>query len=287
MENNTKYASNGAIEMIRVRDFYANITRDIEIERSPNLFLPDDWTKGFAQGLKNVFKSIPGFYNSTVLEIGVGTGINMAGLLSLPCPPARFIGTDISQEAINASSALALRERWNVTLSQSDLLCNVSDDILANVDYIVGCIPQVPAPASINLMDIDNFAHYYESKGTHWDDIGLALNAALLQQAAERAPHAAIILNLSGRPGIKCLQRLFIENRYKKPFICNVTMVKQHHGTSLAAFAVMENNGRDAFEFFEDKDGKIPICASAAEQRRLDGKDVYHYVYVLIGVPLV
>jgi methylase of polypeptide subunit release factors len=271
------------MESVSLRDFYDTATRDINIEHPLNLFYPDAWTKAFAEGLKKVAKHTPTFGNNTILEVGVGIGINMAGLLCSPCPPAVFIGTDISKHAIVASSLLALREGWNVTLLQSNLLHDVSDDVLAKVDYIVGCIPQVPAPPKINLSDSDKLAHYYEPQGTQWDAFGLGLNAALLQQAAERAPQAFVMLNLSGRPGINRLKSLFMENGYKEPTICYSTMVEQHQETSLAAFATMEDNGQEPFEFFQDKDGKIPICASAAEKRRLAGKQVYHQIYVLLA----
>jgi hypothetical protein len=62
-------------------------------------------------------------------------------------------------------------------------------------------------------------------------------------------------------------------------------MVEQHHETSLAPFATMENNGHELFEFFEDSDGKIPVSATIAERRRLEGKEVYHRIYVFIASP--
>jgi len=286
-ENTLNIALNNTTKSIHLRDFYENAVCDIKINRPHNLFFPDAWTHAFAQGLQNIATETLGFGNSTILEVGVGIGINMAGLLSMRDPPVDFVGTDICEDAIAASSLLAHKEGWDITLLQSDLLNDVPNQVLAKVNYIFACIPQVPASSKMNLKDDDNFAHYYEPTGTKWDKFGLGLNAALLQQTAERAPHAFVVLNLSGRPGLKRLKSLFTHHGYKAPIICYQTMVEQHHETSLAAFATMEQNGSEPFEFFEDEEGQIPTCATVAEQRRLVGKKVYHRIYVLIAPPIL
>ena len=283
IEDTINIAPKDTVQYVSLRDFYDNATRDIKIECTSNLFSPDDWTKAFAQGLKNVMKHAPSFGNSTILEVGVGIGINMAGLLCLPHPPASFVGTDFSAHAIMTSTSLALKEGWNVTLLQSDLLRDIPHYLLSKVDYIVACIPQVPASPKLNLVKNDNMAHYYEPTGTHWDNFGLGLNAALLQQTANRAPQAFVVLNLGGRPGIKRLKSLFTQNGYREPLILYQTMVKQHQETSLAAFAAMEDDGQEPFELFKDEAGSIPICASTAEKRRMLGEEVYHSIYVLMA----
>jgi hypothetical protein len=90
----------GAMKSVNLCDFYDNVMHDIIIDRPSNLFFPDAWTKTFARGFKNVVEHTPYFTTNTILEVGIGIGINMAGLMCIPCPVARFTGTNISGDAI-------------------------------------------------------------------------------------------------------------------------------------------------------------------------------------------
>ena len=267
-----------SIEKVSLRSFYANAA-DIEIERPSDLFLPDTWTRVFATGLQKD-KTLSG---GKVLEIGVGTGVNLAGLLTIPNRPTDFVGTDLCNNAVHASKKLAAAHGLNAKLLASDLLNEVPDDILKNRTHIVACIPQVPA--DIDLTACDNAAHYYNPTGSNWDKDGLGLNARLLEQVARRAPKAHVTLNLAGRPGIERLHGLFYFHG-REPQLLHAETVPQHAGTSLAPLARKEANGHAPFEFFADKKGLQPLNATEAEARRLVEAPVFHKVYVITSRPI-
>lgn len=258
-------------------EFYPDVSRNIIIPRPSDLFLPDQWTKVFARGLLT-----RDFAGKSVLEVGVGTGINMAGFLERRHPVASYIGTDICDKAVYASGILAVDNGWDVELMTSDLLTNVPDSLLQNVENIFACIPQVPTER--DLTQGDNFAHYYKGTGSYWDSYGLGLNSALIKQATQRAPQAELTLNLSGRPGIDKLRELF-DYHGRLGDVAYEEMVPQHEGTSVASLARMEGNGHADFEFYGDEGGHEKINAAEAERRRVDGTPVFHKIYVLTAQP--
>lgn len=271
-------------DTVHLREFYPD-AGDITIERPSDLFLPDIWTKVFARGLRRAANIYNDVANSRILEVGVGTGVNMAGMLTIPCPPRDFIGTDICNNAVSASGRLARDNGWNVRLIASDLLDQVPQDLLNDVTHIVACIPQVPATQTLDITQGDNFAHYYEPTGTNWDEHGLGLNAKLLEQAGKRAPRAAITLNLAGRPCIERLKNMFTHYS-RSPEIVHEETVQQHAGTSLASLAAKEKAGHSPFEFFADPAGAHVLSATQAESRRVVGTTIYHKVYVVTAKPL-
>lgn len=269
----------GTTHVVQLSDFYPDAARNISIPRSSNLFLPDQWTQVFAKGLLT-----RNFEGRKVLEVGVGTGINMAGLLASFTPPRHYIGTDICDTAVSASRILAGVHGWDTATKviQSNLLQDLPDDVLSDVDHIIACIPQVPSDKPLN--EGDNYAHYYKGNGSYWDQYGLGLNSRLLKQAWDRAPQAHITLNLSGRPGIQKLNELFEYNdRFAN--VAYEEMVAQHAETSVESLAAMERNGHLPFEFFADPDGHAKIGAIEAERRRINGDGVFHKVYVLTTEP--
>lgn len=258
--------------VVSLKDFYHKAS-NIEVPCRSDLFEPDHWTRTLAEGLQKVNLS-----GKNVLEVGIGVGINMAGLMTAKNPPASFIGGDIREDAIKLSQALAKKYSLPAICQYSDLLLNISQENLEIIDQIFACIPQVPA--CLDLNENDNAAHYYRPDGNSWDDYGLGLNAKLLKQATERAPQAGIILNFSGRPGEKTLKTLFNECG-RIPNILHESIVPQHKGTSLASLAEMEGNGHSNFEFFSDPKAKIQISASDAEDRRIKNQPVFHKIYVM------
>jgi methylase of polypeptide subunit release factors len=265
---------------VRLRDFYRTAA-DIYIPTRPNLFLPDEWARIFATGLQKLPQK-PRFTKGRVLEVGPGTGLNDAGMLTMEGGPEEVIASDICSEAVHATNRVGQEHGLRLTAVQSDLLTDIDNHTLSTIDHIVACIPQVPAPGTIVLTDRDNFAHYYTPKGktSYWDHIGLGLNAGLLEQSTERAPQAAITLNLSGRPGINRLLHFF--ERHRRPAeVLYSEMVPQHHGTSLQSLAEKEIKGTEPFEFFKDIEGQQQIGAQEAEKRRLANEPLFHKVYVM------
>lgn len=266
---------------VRLRTFYPD-AKDMGFTRPSNLFLSDEWTKIFAAGLIKLSGSETDFTKAHVLEVGVGVGTNILGLMTSPKPPASFIGTDICDNAIRFCRGLPDIRRHNVRLQTSDLLSDIPKENLSKLDYIVACIPQVPFEG--DLTQGDNFAHYYPPTGSNWDAFGLGLNAKLLEQAKDLTPSAQVVLNLSGRPGIERLKDLFNQFGFE-PSVLHEAIVPQHKETSLASLASAEEKGADAFEFFRDPGAHEKICAVEAEGRRTAGQPLYHKIYVIRGEP--
>lgn len=266
---------------VQLRDFYPRARKDITVPRPSNLFLPDGWTSVLARGLSHIT-----FKDQHVLEVGVGTAINLAGLLTHAFDaPSRFTGTDICNDAITAARQLADREELAAELLVSDLLADVPDTTLATVTHIFACIPQVPKPADVDLSEGDAVAHYYEPSGSAWDDFGLGLNSELIAQATARAPQAALTLNLSGRPGIERLQQLFAAHG-RDAIVLHEEIVSQHAETSLEAFAALEAAGHEAFGFYSDAAAADRISATEAEERRINKRPVFHKIHVMSARPL-
>ncbi|MCC7305357.1 MAG: 50S ribosomal protein L11 methyltransferase [Alphaproteobacteria bacterium] len=267
-------------ETVSLRDFYQQAA-NVRVPTNPNLFMPDSWGKIFAKGLTCLSQK-PAFADAHVLEVGVGTGINALGIMTSPGAPQHYTGTDICKNAVDATTHLAKANGLhNITAIQSDLLKDVPDVTLANARHIVACIPQVPETNNAKILCGDGFAHYYNPNGRpeDWNHFGLGLNAALIQEATERAPHASITLNLAGRPGIERLAQMF-EAYGRKAEILHVQMVPQHAETKLTSLADLERLGVSNFEFYKDEKGTQPIGAVEAEERR-EKESLFHNVYVL------
>lgn len=263
------------ISSVALTDFY-NSAAEATIPCHTELFVPDEWTKIFAFGLQEIR-----LQGQIALEVGVGIGVNMAGLMTSQNVPAHFYGTDISTKAIEVSTTLARLLNINATLLRSNLLQDLDKQKLKQVGAVIACIPQVPA--DLDLSENDNSAHYYTPLGNCWDDYGLGLNAALIEQATEKSPFASITLNLCGRPGINKLIQMF-EEFDRSSEIIHSAVIPQHTGTSLASLVHMEENGHLPFEFFKDPNGNHHITAAEAEKRR--GVDeVYHKIYVIHSAP--
>ena len=263
------------VTQVRLREFYKQSADIIIPTDNSKVYLPDhSWTETFAEGLQRCALT-----ESSVLEVGVGSGINMAGLMLVPYPPRDFIGLDIADDAVSASRVVAKANRIGATLMQSDLLSNVGDSTLRGVDHIIGCIPQVPRHKG-EMHDDRELSDYYEETGIKEDAFGLGLVARLLDQAADRAPQAQITLNVAGRPGEQRINELFADRAMRhRSLHCRV--VKQDAGTCLASLAEIEEQTGMDFRFYADASGYEGINAREAEARRTAGIDIFHKLYVI------
>lgn len=272
------------------------------IEIPPFAFKPDEWSKAFLRGLSKIDVN-----DKELLEIGVGTGINVIYLLLARSPRSIAI-SDIDKRCV----PLACRNiRRNVhTFYREEAFSGgplvhypttekvfpyTGSKDLANwlgtddcFDIVYGCLPQVVLPKEKRIEDDDAVAHYYE-KDHYPSDFGiygLALNDLLLQQVH---PHlkagGSVVLNLSGRSGQETLEQLFRRNGFK-PKLLHQELIAQHAGTSLESLVTLEVATGRKFEFFADSEAKEPLNATQAEARRIKGEPVFHRIYVYQGIRL-
>lgn len=251
-------------------------------------FIPDGWSLTLLRGLGKLAHT---WSEKCIWEVGVGTGINIAALKYFTLN-ARWYFSDYNPKCVplamenilhvhpeDGTELFPLEGSWDLVTPPKE-----GNGLPPSVDIIFGCLPQVPA--EIDLAVGDRIAHYYHPSNypeAHLNAIGLGLNEALLKRAKSvlRLP-GLVILNLSGRPGIKRLFRLFYEAGYA-PWVVHQENVPQHRGTSLATLATLESHGQENFEFFSDSAGNLRINAREAEMRRVAGKEVFHNIYVIAG----
>jgi len=276
--------------LINVNDILpSNFEGDCDIEIPEYAFHPDQWSKAFLRGLSRL--DVEG---KNVAEIGVGTGVNVIYLLRTGRPRSIHFS---DKDARLAPLAL---ENITKVLSPSEYdgkvfpktgerdLADWCENFHQKIDLVYACIPQVILPHGSSINDGDNLAHYYES-GKYDSDLhlyGLGLNDVLLAQAREFLPQGgSAVLNLGGRPGRKKLENLFRKNGFH-PELIHQEMIAQHTGTSLDSLCALETATGHDFEFFADEDGKEPLNALAAEERRANGIPVFHRIYVYQGIKL-
>lgn len=277
---------------VKLREFYEN-SQEILIPVIPTVFIPDGWTRAFASGLSTQVNS-GAWAGKHVLEVGVGSFINGAGIMTSPNAPKQFTGIDITDDSVSASRELIVQNNipGDILILKeekfTDVLVVPTDERIKNVSKVVACIPQVPMTeeelaAFDKNVDGGGGSHAYIPDGNHeeWEPYGLGLNARLLEESAKRIPEAEVILNLCGRPSRELLQDFFDAHGRQAEFL-HEEMVSQHPGTDLTSLAQIESKtGRD-FEFFANRAGTEKLTASQAEERR--GKQpVFHKIYVVKG----
>ncbi len=260
------------------------------IEVPPYGFVPDNWSRALLRGLEKL--DVAG---KTILEPGVGSGINAAYLANRPKhdrPKALWAG-DYDRRmapvaARNADRLLTPDERSTIHLCEGELsLIAWAERHNVRPDIVYGCLPQVPCPKSVHLGDGDSYSHYYEvdHHEAEIDDFGLGLQRLLLLEAKELlAKNGSVVLNLGGRPGRDLLMNMFEKNGFL-PEVLHAEIVQQHEGTKLEPLAKREHVMKDVtgheFEFFCDPEGNEPINATEALKRRNAGLHVYHSIYVV------
>lgn len=246
-------------------------------------FRPDQWSAAFLRGLRRCAKDWRG---RRLWEVGVGTGLSLI-LLGKWVEDALWYYSDFDERcvplarqnletAVGGLAAYPLEGAW-------DLLTPPDGRIAPEVDVIFGCLPQVPVVH--NGFAPDWIAHYYDPvryPKAQFHALGLGLIETLLTQAREiLMPSGSVVLNLSGRPGLKRLKTLFRFCGYEAAVIYE-EMIPQHRGTSLASLAALEGAGHPDFEFFADLQGQVAISARQAEERR-GRSPIFHKIYVMQG----
>lgn len=266
----------------------ANFSLDGECIRIPNwAFTPDQWSRTFLLGLTKIAST----WNGKVWEVGVGTGINIAVLRKQATKVQWYfsdydhrcttLATDNIRRFNRSRMGLhPLKGSWDLVSPPKGTTIRAP-----KVNVIFGCLPQVPSETDLSIGD--RRAHYYNPgryREAHLNSLGLGLNEALLQRAkGVLQPGGTVILNLSGRPGLRKLKVLFEEAGYRSRVVYEET-IPQHVDTSLSSLAALEKEGHhDDFEFFENPSCSNRISAEVAETRRVKNQPVFHKIYVMAG----
>ncbi|KAK2665889.1 hypothetical protein Ddye_004463 [Dipteronia dyeriana] len=253
----------------------------------PSIFIPEDWSFTFYEGLNRHADSI--FKDKTVAELGCGNGwISIA--IADKWLPSKVYGLDINPRAIKISwinlYLNALDEKGQpiydeekktlldrVEFYESDLLSYCRDNDM-QLERIVGCIPQIlnPNPDAMSQMIAENaseeFLHslsnYCALQGFVEDQFGLGLIARAVEEGiAVIKPLGIMIFNMGGRPGQGVCKRLF----ERRGFCINKlwqTKILQAADTDISALVEIEKNSPHRFEFFMGLSGDQPICARTA-----------------------
>ncbi|KAM0046734.1 putative methionine S-methyltransferase [Helianthus debilis subsp. tardiflorus] len=253
----------------------------------PSIFMPEDWSFTFFEGLNRHPDSI--FKDRTVAELGCGNGwISIA--IADKWLPSKVYGLDINPRAVKISwinlylnafdeNGQPVFDQENKTLLdrvefyESDLLSYCRDNHI-ELERIVGCIPQIlnPNPDAMSKIITENaseeFLHslsnYCALQGFVEDQFGLGLIARAVEEGIDIIkPMGIMIFNMGGRPGQGVCQRLF-ERRGLCVNKLWQTKILQASDTDISALVEIEKNNPHRFEFFMGLVGDQPICARTA-----------------------
>ncbi|GFY89265.1 methionine S-methyltransferase [Actinidia rufa] len=269
----------------------------------PSIFIPEDWSFTFYEGLNRHPDSI--FKDKTVCELGCGNGwISIA--IAEKWLPLKVYGLDINPRAVKISwinlylNALddngqpvydeegkTLLDR--VEFHESDLLAYCRDNHI-ELERIVGCIPQIlnPNPDAMSKMITENaseeFLHslsnYCALQGFVEDQFGLGLIARAVEEGISVIkPLGIMIFNMGGRPGQRVCKRLF-ERRGLRVNKIWQTKILQAADTDISALVEIEKNSPHRFEFFMGLGGDKPICARTAWAYGKTGGRISHALSV-------
>ncbi|CAH9112051.1 unnamed protein product [Cuscuta epithymum] len=269
----------------------------------PSIFIPEDWSFTFYEGLNRHPDSI--FEDKTVAELGCGNGwISIA--IAEKWSPLKVYGLDINPRAIKISwinlylNALddngepiydaekkTLLDR--VEFHESDLLGYCIDNNI-ELERIVGCIPQIlnPNPDAMSKMITENaseeflfsLSNYCVLQGFVEDQFGLGLIARAVEEGISVIkPMGIMIFNMGGRPGQGVCKRLF-ERRGLHVTKLWQTKILQAADTDISALVEIEKNSPHRFEFFMGLVGDQPICARTAWAYGKSGGRISHALSV-------
>ncbi|XP_051145100.1 methionine S-methyltransferase-like [Andrographis paniculata] len=269
----------------------------------PSIFVPEDWSFTFYEGLNRHPDSI--FNDKTVAELGCGNGwISIA--IAEKWSPLKVYGLDINPRAVKISwinlYLNALDEKGQpvydsekktlldrVEFYESDLLSYCRDNQI-ELERIVGCIPQIlnPNPDAMSKMITENaseeflyaLSNYCALQGFVEDQFGLGLIARAVEEGISVIkPLGIMIFNMGGRPGQAVCKRLF-ERRGLLVDKLWQTKILQAADTDISALVEIEKNSPHRFEFFMGLVGDQPICARTAWAYAKSGGQISHALSV-------
>ncbi|KAK9217139.1 hypothetical protein WN943_005764 [Citrus x changshan-huyou] len=259
----------------------------------PSIFIPEDWSFTFYEGLNRHPDSI--LKDKTVAELGCGNGwITIA--IAEKWLPSKVYGLDINPRAIRISwinlYLNALDEKGQpiydaekktlldrVEFHESDLLAYCRDHDI-QLERIVGCIPQIlnPNPDAMSKIITENaseeflysLSNYCALQGFVEDQFGLGLIARAVEEGiGVIKPSGIMIFNMGGRPGQGVCKRLFERRGFRVDKLWQTKILQASEpffasDTDISALVEIEKNSPHRFEFFMGLSGDLPICARTA-----------------------
>ncbi|XP_066362787.1 methionine S-methyltransferase-like isoform X6 [Miscanthus floridulus] len=269
----------------------------------PSIFIPEDWSFTFYEGLNRHPDSI--FRDKTVAELGCGNGWISIALAEKWCP-SKVYGLDINPRAVKIAwinlylnalddDGLPIYDGEGKTLLdrvefyESDLLSYCRDNKI-ELDRIVGCIPQIlnPNPEAMSKIVTENsseeflysLSNYCALQGFVEDQFGLGLIARAVEEGISVIkPSGIMVFNMGGRPGQGVCERLFQRRGFRITKLWQ-TKIMQAADTDISALVEIEKNSRHRFEFFMDLVGDQPICARTAWAYLKSGGRISHALSV-------
>ncbi|MCL7047392.1 hypothetical protein MKW94_003730 [Papaver nudicaule] len=277
--------------------------KTLKMMEIPSIFIPEDWSYTFYEGLNRHHDSI--FKDRSVAELGCGNGwISIA--LAQKWSPSKVYGLDINPRAIKVANINlylnALDENGQLIYDQekkslldrvefheSDLLSYCRDHNL-QLERIVGCIPQIlnPNPEAMSKLITENasedflyaLSNYCAHQGFVEDQFGLGLVAKAVEEGISVIkPMGIMIFNIGGRPGQGVCKRLFERRGFQITELWQ-TKVIQAADTDISALVEIEANSHHRFEFFMGLVGDQPICARTAWAYGKAGGEISHALSV-------
>ncbi|GAA0168693.1 methyltransferase [Lithospermum erythrorhizon] len=250
----------------------------------PSIFLPENWSFTFYEGLNRHPDSI--FRDRTVAELGCGNGwISIA--IAEKWSPSKVYGLDINPRAVKISWINLYLNAMNdngeviyddekktlldrVEFYESDLLSYCRDHKI-ELERIVGCIPQIlnPNPDAMSKLITENaseeflysLSNYCALQGFVEDQFGLGLIARAVEEGIQVIkPMGIMIFNMGGRPGQAVCMRLFQRRGLHVNKLWH-TKILQAADTDISALVEIEKSSPHRFEFFMGLVGDQPICA--------------------------
>ncbi|KAM0836205.1 hypothetical protein ACQ4PT_062466 [Festuca glaucescens] len=231
----------------------------------PSIFIPEDWSFTFYEGLNRHPDSI--FRDKTVAELGCGNGWISIARAEKWCP-SKVYGLDINPRAIKIAGinlylnafdddGLPIYDSEGKTLLdrvefyESDLLSYCRDNKI-ELDRIVGCIPQIlnPNPEAMSKIVSENsseeflysLSNYCALQGFVEDQFGLGLIARAVEEGISVIkPSGLMVFNMGGRPGQGVCERLFLRRGFRINKLWQ-TKIMQAADTDISALVEIEKN---------------------------------------------
>ena len=292
-------------------------SQTLEADAPSFAFDPNDpWTTTFQLGLERAALA-----GKKVYEVGIGTGINAAFLLS-HCRAALVSGgdldprlADLAESNVKQLVSAELASRFHPVKGSVSLIDTAEAQTqIADTDVIIACLPQVgdpgdqrvaafrdaqsvPLPEDAEVRADDHIAHYYPWAAFDlypFNTVGLGLNEALLDRVRHQAPEAQVIMNFGARIGTDILFEFFEANGFTPTKLAS-QIVLQDAGTDISFFVMLEKalQGTEmendfTCHFYADNKAteRLSACEAQALLEEDESAPLYHEVCTILGQPV-